>query len=98
MKVQMGLPMDASPAKTPELRKAMEETVKACRAVGKPAGIVSPTEEALQVALDLGYQVIVGGGDIVFLRTGAAAKLSSYRDVVGKRVAPKTGEKTGGVY
>ncbi len=75
MKIQLGLPIDTTINKSKELLQAMRKLAKASQKAGKFAACPAPTIDELEVAVGLGYSLIVGGGDIGFLRTAAQQKL-----------------------
>jgi len=95
MKVRMGLPINTAVNESPELQAAMKSTAEAAKAAGKFAGCVGATPESLQVAIDLGYQLMVGGGDIGFLRVAAADKLQALRKTLGDTNSAGAGMKKG---
>lgn len=98
MKVRMGIPINTPVVENDQLRKALEVTAKAAHKAGKFAGTVAPNKEQLKLVTDLGYQLVVGGGDILFLRTTAAAKLAELREAAGaavKKVDPKEAKAVG---
>lgn len=87
MKVQMGIDVNTPPLDHPRLLEAMTRTADAARAAGKFAAGVAPSAAALQKMRQMGYRMLVGGGDIAFLRTAAAAKLQELRGAIAQ--APK---------
>lgn len=95
MKVQMGIDVNTPPLEHPRLVEAMTRTAKAAREAGKFAAGVAPTAAALAAMRAMGYRMLVGGGDIMFLRAAAAAKLQELR---GAAAASKTEKQTGGAY
>jgi 2-keto-3-deoxy-L-rhamnonate aldolase RhmA len=82
MKVRMGLPIDLQITESEELRRAMETTAQAARKAGKFCGCVAATPTALRMAIDLGYQLIACGSDVMFIRATSAAKLKELRAVI----------------
>lgn len=83
MKMHLGLPIDTPPHEHPTLRSLMQKTAEAARDQNRFAGCVAPTAEAIRVAIDMGYQLIVVGGDRAFLSAGAQAKrneVQQFRD------------------
>ncbi len=82
MKVRMGLPINTKIDESQELQDAMRTVVEACSKAGKYAGCVAATPEALRMARELGYQLIVGGGDIAILRVAAAERIQTLRSVL----------------
>lgn len=90
MKLSLGLPIDASPADEPRLAEAMRSTAEAARVAGKLAACVAAGEPASRLAVEMGYQCIVGGGDIAFLRARAAEQLTLMRTIVSEHTATGT--------
>lgn len=82
MKVRMGLPINTKLDESDELQEAMRKVAAACKKHGKYAGCVGATPESLRTATSLGYQVIVGGGDIAILRVATAEKLAVLREAL----------------
>ena len=80
MRIALGLSISAPVGENP-LREAMEKTARAARTAGKWAGCVAGTPETVRMAVAMGYRMIVGGGDIGFLRMGAAEKLAQLRPI-----------------
>ena len=80
------------------LREAMKRTADAARRAGKWAGCVAATAPALKMAVELGYQLIFGGADVVFLRTGAAEKLNELRAALGGQAVKKPEPRGSGIY
>ena len=95
MKVRMGLPINTAVNDSEQLQEAMRTTAEAAKAAGKFAGCTGATPESLQVGIDLGYQIMIGGGDIGFMRVASADKLKVLREVLGKSAsaAPKKGSE-----
>ncbi|MAE66632.1 MAG: hypothetical protein CMJ18_20380 [Phycisphaeraceae bacterium] len=99
MKVRMEVPINTPPLEHPRLRAAMQATAEAALKAGKAAGTVTPSPEGLKTAMQMGYRVLVGGGDIVFMRTRAAEQLEVLRAVVaGSDAGPASGGGTTGIY
>lgn len=94
MKVQMGLPINTVPLENAQLKEAMAKVARAATDAGKWCGCIAVDGPSLQTVKAMGYQLIVGGADIGFLRTAAAQKLESLREADTK----KSSEKGGGVY
>ena len=76
------------------LKEAMAKVARAATDAGKWCGCIAVDGPSLQTVKAMGYQLIVGGADIGFLRTAAAQKLESLREADTK----KSSEKGGGVY
>ena len=99
MKVRMGIPINTTAADNKQLRDAMEQTAKAARNAGKFAGTVAASAKLSRIAVDMGYQIIVGGADIAFMRIGAANLLEQLREELKQEMAPEAAVKAGsGVY
>jgi 4-hydroxy-2-oxoheptanedioate aldolase len=81
MKMRMGIPINATVNESPELARAMEKVAKAARNAGKAAGSVAVTPPALKTAVEQGYRLIVGAGDVLLLRS-AAQKCEELRGVL----------------
>ncbi len=62
----------------PEVQKAIEECVLRLKAVGKPAGILTPNEEEVRRYIGWGYTFVAVGSDIGLLR-GADMLAKNYR-------------------
>lgn len=97
MKMRMGLPMNTQVNENDQLRGAMQTVADAAKKAGKFCGCVTPTPESIKMAAEQGYQLVVGGGDIIFLRVAAAEKISLLRDALGAGAKVST-QKGGGVY
>ena len=82
MKVSLGIPINTPVDQSDELADAMERTIKAARNAGKIGGCVAATPASLRLAASLGYQFLVGGGDIVFLRVAANERIAELRAVL----------------
>ena len=100
MKARMGIPINTPATENEQLRTAMERTARIARAAGKVAGTVTPSPALLRLGIDMGYQLLVGGGDVPFMRTLSAERLAELRPVVA---APAAGDASraggqGGVY
>ena len=98
MKVQLGIGINTPASEDAQLRAAMEKTVKVARDAGKYAGTVAPSPESLRMCVELGYQLIVCGGDVFFIRMGSTQLLEQVQTVVGAGAADKSTVKPSGVY
>ena len=96
MKVQMGLPINTVPLQNDLLKEAMRKVANAAKAAGKWSGCIAADAPSLQTVKAMGYQLVVGGGDIGFLRTAAAQKLEALREADTK--SGKAEKGGGGVY
>jgi len=95
MRVQCGLPMTTGVFDDERLLAGLKRTAEAARKVGKWCGTVCPDPKGFQNCLDLGYQVLVAGADIGFLRVSAAQQQAMVKDILGK-VGGKTPVPSGG--
>jgi 2-keto-3-deoxy-L-rhamnonate aldolase RhmA len=84
MRVQCGLPMTTGVFEDDRLLAGLKRTAEAARKAGKWCGTVSPDPAGFQKCLDMGYQVLVAGADIGFLRTSAARQLAMVQEIFGK--------------
>ena len=98
MKVQMGIDVNTTPLDHPRLVEAMTATADAARSHGKFAAGVAPTVEAINRMRSWGYRVLVGGADVGWLRTVAAAKLQEFRGAISASTKPAGDAKPGGTY
>jgi len=99
MKIQLGIPVNASITDTPEVRTAMEATARAARKAGKFAGCVAAAGPVIRMAADMGYTLVVGGGDVGFLRTAAPAKLEELKQALASATVPSLGKQgKAGIY
>ncbi len=57
----------------PEVQDAIRSAVERCRAVGKPAGILTPVEEEARRYLDWGFTFVAVGSEMGLLRKAADA-------------------------
>jgi 4-hydroxy-2-oxoheptanedioate aldolase len=95
MKTQLGLPINTPITESQELREGMAKVARAAKDAGKFAGCVAGNPAALLMSVEMGYQLIVGGGDIVFLRDGSARKIEELRNALKSRKAGKEAGSTG---
>ncbi len=98
MKVQMQIPVNTPIVENDALLEALHRTADSARKVGKFAGTVTPAPDALAKAKEMGYQLLVGGGDIAFLRVAAAERLSQLRSVIDGDSSGSVISSTGGSY
>ena len=78
----MDLPINTSAMESEPLRDAMAEAAQAARAAWKYAATAADSPALLQCAIQMGYQLLVGGGDNVFLRTLGAERLAELRNAI----------------
>ena len=93
LKMQLGLPRNASPADCPALRDAMEKTARGAHDSGKLCGCPAITPETLRLAVDMGYRILVGGSDTLFLRTLSAERSQRLRETLAD-VSPENASAT----
>ena len=88
MKLRMGLDLSTSVMDNAQLRDAMRDVAAAAARAGKHSGVVAVTPEMLDINMEMGYRLIVGGGDIMFLRNGAATALDKLCAVINGAKQP----------
>ncbi len=91
MKMRMGIPINTAVNESPELAQAMAKVSRAARNAGKVSGSVAATPAALTMAVEQGYRLIVGCGDVLLLR-GAAQKCEELRNALAG-LTPSSGQK-----
>jgi len=82
MRVQLGVPIDQPTLENPEILKAMEATAKAAHKAGKFCGTLASDPETIKTSLDMGYQMIAGGFDVLFLPAQARQRLEEIRAIL----------------
>jgi len=75
LKTRLGLPINGPVQHAPLLQDAMERMAHDARVAGKVAGCVVSGADMLRMAVAMGYRLICGGGDVVFLREAAKGRL-----------------------
>jgi 4-hydroxy-2-oxoheptanedioate aldolase len=63
----------------PEVQKALEDSVKRLKAVGKPAGILTLSEEEARRYIGWGYTFVAVGSDVGLLTRGADALAKRFK-------------------
>lgn len=63
----------------PEAQKAYEDAVKRLKAIGKPAGIITPNEEEARRYISWGYTFVAVGADVGLLARGADALAKKFK-------------------
>jgi 4-hydroxy-2-oxoheptanedioate aldolase len=63
----------------PEAQKAYEDAVRRLKAVGKPAGILTPNEEEARRYIAWGYSFVAVGADVGLLARGADALAKKFK-------------------
>jgi 2-keto-3-deoxy-L-rhamnonate aldolase RhmA len=79
----MGIDVSAPPLDHAETRNAAKRMVDACRKAGKFAAAMAPTGDQAAAYREMGYQLLVGGADTSFIRSGAEAKLAELKQALG---------------
>lgn len=79
MKLRMGLDLSMPVSENKQLCDALRKVAEAAKEAGKHSGVVAVTPELVQLNVNYGYQFIVGGGDSMFLKSGAADALRNLR-------------------
>lgn len=98
MRVQLGIQINTPVSEDARLRAAMEKTVKTARNAGKFAGTVGPSPESLRTCLELGYQLVVCGGDVYFIRMGSSQLLEQVQTISGTGTDSTSTKSPTGVY
>jgi 4-hydroxy-2-oxoheptanedioate aldolase len=93
MKARMGIPINTAITENDQLKQAMKKTADAARKAGKWCGCVGVTGPALKMAVELGYQLMVGGADAAFIRTAASDKITELRNTLKGVTMPKSDGK-----
>jgi 4-hydroxy-2-oxoheptanedioate aldolase len=88
MKCRMQLPMNTPLVDHPRLLEAMQQTARDAVDAGKCCGSVAPNPPTFRACREAGYRMLVVGGDIVFLRQGAAAAREMVQSLLSE--APPT--------
>ncbi len=84
MRVRMGIPLGTPILEHEQSRSAMIRTAKAARKAGKYAGTVAGDGPLAQAAVEMGYQLIAGGGDAAFLRAASQTRLNELQTALNK--------------
>lgn len=63
----------------PDVMAALARGVAACKAAGKPVGIIGPTEELSRTFAEMGFAYVALGSDIGFLISAATARLAKFK-------------------
>jgi 2-keto-3-deoxy-L-rhamnonate aldolase RhmA len=89
--LRRGYAMDA-PRTKETLGKDMEIVMQACRKHGKVGVMVGMSPEILTLSASMGFQMIVGGGDVAFLATTSKqAAAASRATLQGVKPSAKAG-------
>ena len=87
IKVGLGIPVNTALTDSDKLAAAMKQVITAAKNAGKAGGCVAPTPATIKMAAELGFSLIVGGGDVPMLREASPAKLAALQQALG--YAPK---------
>lgn len=90
--LRRGFPMN-TPRTRETLGKDMEAVVSACRKHGKFAVMVGFGAEMLQLCSDMGFHLIVSGGDVPFLANSSRQASAEARELLKGVRMPDTGEE-----
>lgn len=82
MRMRMGISMDQPMEESPALMEAMANMGLAARAAGKSAGGIAFTAEWASRFIQMGYQILVGGADVKFIREGNNSQLAELKPIV----------------
>jgi len=82
LKMQLGIPVDAPNLETEPIAQAVRRVAESARNAGKYAGCVATNAESVKHCADLGYQLLVGGADVGFLRASSAERLEALRQAL----------------
>jgi 4-hydroxy-2-oxoheptanedioate aldolase len=78
VKLRLGMPPEASIANNDQLRDALRRVADAANSAGKVAGLVAPSEDIAQVAVELGCRIMSVSTDSRFLRTANTAAQETF--------------------
>ena len=84
LKIQAGLSVNAPNLGTDIVVEAMVQVAQAAKGAGKVAGCVAPSPDLMKRSVDLGYQILVGGGDMGLLREACRETIRVLREVMGR--------------
>lgn len=63
----------------PDVQKAIQNTAKRLKAIGKPAGILTPNEEEARRYIEWGYTFVAVGADLGLVARGADALAAKFK-------------------
>lgn len=72
MKVQLGIAINTPVVEHEPLRAIMQRVAEAAKTAGKFCGMPCRSPRAAKMVIEMGYQLVAGGNDAMFLREGAA--------------------------
>jgi 4-hydroxy-2-oxoheptanedioate aldolase len=79
LKLSFGLPIETPVGENGALLEARQETARAAQAAGKWCGCPGMELSEVPKIIELGYQMLIGGADVKFLRAGAQKALAEFR-------------------
>ncbi|NQT19236.1 MAG: hypothetical protein HQ592_05990, partial [Planctomycetes bacterium] len=82
LKVQLGIPVDTPNLDSEPIAEATRRVAQAARKHGKLAGCIAVSPQSVKHCVELGYQIIIGGADVAFLRAASAQRLEVLRPVL----------------
>lgn len=83
MKTRLGIPIEVAALEHPQLREGMRRTAEIARAAGKFAGTTGGSPQTLPILREMGYQVIMCGGDVPYIRSMAPKSLAEMKQAMG---------------
>jgi len=85
LKIRMQIPIETATSDSETLLSAMEKIADAAKQSRKALGAAGvTTPELLGRCIDMGYQVVTGGSDVMFIRRGSARQLELLRPVADR--------------
>src|SRR5262249_5869617 len=85
----LGIPGETG---APEVNAAIEKTMAASRAAGKPLATVPRIGRTANQLFDEGFLLIATGSEIYFYRLGVTELMKEWRAYSGEQAAPETGK------
>jgi len=82
MKTRLGIPIETAALDNPKLRDGLRRTAEVARAAGKIAGTTGGSPQTLPILREMGYQVIMCGGDVPYIRTTSPQKLAEMKEAM----------------
>jgi 2-keto-3-deoxy-L-rhamnonate aldolase RhmA len=73
----------------PAVRREIEGACRRARDIGKPIGILAPVEEHALAYLEMGFNFVAVGSDIVTLRRGSDALVERFRRAITEAAAER---------
>lgn len=99
MKVSLKLPINTPVDESPQLQEMMRRTAAAARQAGKFAAAVAVNGKTAKMAVDMGFQLLIGGSEVMFIRSTAPKVLAELRTALGQPAGePQPGTQVGSPY